>query len=108
MHIEALFDPSSESIYYSSEHSFDSKSITDRNLVNLEAFKSHDIDLGFSTKGIFNYGTKESRRFDRLVFKNSELVNNSGYIIDEIDATIFSGKNSLYGLFQFTNTQSED
>ena len=100
IHIEALFDLSSESIYYSSKHSFDSKSITDKNLFNLEAFKSHDINLGFSSKGIFNYGTKESRRFDRLVFKNSQLVNNSGYIIDEIDATIFSGKNSLYGLFQ--------
>jgi hypothetical protein len=34
-----------------------------------------------------------------LAFKNSQLVNNSEYIIDEIDATIFSGKNSLYGLF---------
>jgi hypothetical protein len=99
IHIEALFDPSSESIYYSSQHSFDSKSITDRNLFNLKAFKSHDINLGFSSKGIFNFGTKESRRFDRLAFKNSQLVNNSGYIIDEIDATIFSGKNSLYGLF---------
>ena len=99
IHIEALFDPSSESIYYSSQHSFDSKSIIDRNLFNLKAFKSHDINLGFSSKGIFNFGTKESRRFDRLVFKNSQLVNNSGYIIDEIDATIFSGKNSLYGLF---------
>ena len=68
IHIEALFDLSSESIYYSSEHSFDSKSITDRNLVNLEAFKSHDIDLGFSTKGIFNFGTKESRRFSVLLY----------------------------------------
>ena len=99
IHIEALFDPSSESIYYSSQHSFDSKSITDRNLFNLKAFKSHDINLGFSSKGIFNFGTKESRRFDRLAFKNSQLVTNSEYIIDEIDATIFSGKNSLYGLF---------
>ena len=90
VHIEALFDLSSESIYYSSKHSFDSKSITDKSLFNLEAFKSHDINLGFSSKGIFNYGTKESRRFDRLVFKNSQLVNNSGYIIDEIDATIFA------------------
>jgi hypothetical protein len=99
VHIEALFDPSSESIYYSSEHSFDSKTITDMNLVNLEDFKSHDIDLGFSTKGIFNFGTKDSIRFDRLVFKNSKLVNKSGYIIDKIDATIFSGKNSMYGLF---------
>ncbi|MDB2518505.1 AsmA-like C-terminal region-containing protein [Gammaproteobacteria bacterium] len=99
IHIEALFDPSSESIYYSSQHSFDSKSITDRNLFNLKAFKSHDINLGFSSKGIFNFGTKESRRFDRLAFKNSQLVNNSEYIIDEINATIFSGKNSLYGLF---------
>jgi hypothetical protein len=99
IHIEALFDPSSESIYYSSQHSFNSKSITDRNLFNLKAFKSHDINLGFSSKGIFNFGTKESRRFDRLAFKNSQLVNNSEYIIDEIDATIFSGKNSLYGLF---------
>ena len=99
VHIEALFDPSSESIYYSSEHSFDSKTITDRNLVNLEDFKSHDIDLGFSTKGIFNFGTKDSIRFDRLVFKNSKLVNKSGYIIDKIDATIFTGKNSMYGLF---------
>ena len=99
VHIEALFDPSSESIYYSSEHSFDSKTITDMNLVNLEDFKSHDIDLGFSTKGIFNFGTKDSIRFDRLVFKNSKLVNKSGYIIDKIDATIFTGKNSMYGLF---------
>jgi len=30
IHIEALFDLSSESIYYSSKHSFDSKSITDK------------------------------------------------------------------------------
>ena len=100
MHIEALFDSNQESIYYSSHHSFDSKSITESNLFDLGAFKSHDINLGFSSKGIFNFGTRESRRFDRLIFNNSQLVNNSGYVIDKINATIFSGKNSLFGLFQ--------
>ena len=100
MHIEALFDSSSESIYYSTQHSFDNKSIVESNLFNFEAFKSHDVNLGFSSKGIFNFVTKESKRFDRLIFKNSQLVNNSGYVIDEINATVFSGKNSLYGLFQ--------
>ena len=100
MHIEALFDSNQESIYYSSHHSFDSKSITESNIFDLGAFKSHDINLGFSSKGIFNFGTRESRRFDRLIFNNTQLVNNSGYVIDKINATIFSGKNSLFGLFQ--------
>lgn len=98
--IEAIFDPKLESIYYSSKHSFDSKSLSKNNLFDFKAFKSHDINLAFSSKGVFNLETKEFKRFDKLMFKDSKLLNNSGYMIDKINATIYSGKNSLYGLFK--------
>ena len=98
--IEALFEASTDSVYYSSEHSFNSESLIESNFFDLGAFKNHDINLGLSSKGTFNFKTKESRRLDRLKFKNSKIVNKSGYVVDKINATIFGNKNSLYGLFQ--------
>ena len=100
INIEAFFDETSESIYYSSLHFFDSNAIIEGNLFDMRAFKNHGINLEFSSKGVFNLKTKESKRVDKLIFNDSKLVNNSGYVIDEINATIFSGSNSLYGLFQ--------
>jgi hypothetical protein len=100
INIDAFFDEISESIYFSSQHFFDSIAIIEGKLFDMRAFKSHDINLEFSSKGFFNFRTKESKRIDRLIFEDSKLVNNSGYVIDEINATIFSGSTSLYGLFQ--------
>ena len=100
INIEAFFDVISESIYYSSLHFFDSNELIEGNLFDMSAFKNHDINLEFRSKGVFNLTTKESKRVDKLIFNDSKLVNNSGYVIDKINATIFSGSNSLYGLFQ--------
>jgi hypothetical protein len=98
--IETLFEASTDSVYYSSEHFFDSRSLIESNFFDLGVFKNHDINLELSSKGTFNFKTKESRRLDRLKFKNSKIVNKSGYVIDKINATIFANKNSSYGLFQ--------
>ena len=45
----------------------------------MSAFKNHDINLEFRSKGVFNLTTKESKRVDKLIFNDSKLVNNSGY-----------------------------
>ncbi|MDB3915139.1 AsmA-like C-terminal region-containing protein [Gammaproteobacteria bacterium] len=99
--IHALIDSKSNNIFYSSKHFFNEASLQNANIFDLSSFKENKISLNLNTKGIYNFETKNSQRFDRLSFNNSMLENTSGFKTKNINATLFSAMDkSIHGLFR--------
>ena len=99
--IRAFIDSKSNDIFYSSKHFFNEDSLQKANLFDLSSFKENKINLNLNTKGIYNFKTKKSQRFDRLIFNNSMLENKSDFKTENINAALFSAiDKSIHGLFQ--------
>ena len=99
--IHAFIDSKSNDIFYSSKHFFNEDSLQNANLFDLSSFKENKINLNLNTKGIYNFKTKKSQRFDRLIFNNSMLENKSGFKTENINAALFSALDkSIHGLFK--------
>ena len=99
--IKVFIDNNSSNIFYSSKHFFDEISLKDTNLFDLSSFNQSEVNLNLNTKGIYNFKTNESQRFDRLSFNNSLLENKSGFKTDSIDAILFTAiDKSIHGLFK--------
>ena len=98
--INVFLDSRLDNIYYSSDHFFDEYSLEKNNLFDLSSFKDSKINLNLKTKGIFNFTTNKSERFDKFYFNNSMLENESGFKTDGITANLYSGiDKSIHGLF---------
>ena len=101
LNINVFIGDEKNKIYYSSDHFFDEASLEKNNLFDLSSFEQNKINLNLKTKGMFNYTTKQSNRFDRFNFNNSMIENKSGFKTEDIKATLFSGINrSIHGLFE--------
>ncbi len=99
--IHAFIDGNSNDIFYSSKHFFNEASLQSTNLFDLSSFKKNKINLNLNTKGIYNFKTKKSQRFDKLIFNDTMLENNSGFKTENINATLFSAiDKSIHGLFR--------
>ena len=99
--IHAFIDGNSNDIFYSSKHFFNEASLQSTNLFDLSSFKENKINLNLNTKGIYNFKTKKSQRFDKLIFNDTMLENNSGFKTENINATLFSAiDKSIHGLFR--------
>ena len=101
INIHAFIDGNSNDIFYSSKHFFNEASLQNTNLFDLSSFKKNKINLNLNTKGIYNFKTNKSQRFDRLIFNNSMLENKSDFKTENINAALFSAiDKSIHGLFQ--------
>ena len=98
--IKAFSDSSDTMLFYESNHSFNSKALSQMNSIDLSSLKDHDIYLDLDTKGYIDFKTKESNRFDRLTFKNSSITTNSEFSIKDINLIAYSDlNNELLGIF---------
>ena len=87
-------------LFYESNHSFNSKTLTQINSIDLSSLKDHDIYLDLDTKGYIDFKTNENNRFDRLTFKNSSITTNAEFLIKDINLKAYLDlNNKLIGVF---------
>ncbi len=98
--IKAFSDSVDNKLFYESNHSFDSKALSQINSIDLSSFKEHDIYLDLDTKGYIDFQTNENNRFDRLTFKNSSITTNAEFLIKDINLIAYTDlNNELLGVF---------
>ena len=98
--IKAFSDLADNKLFYESNHSFNSKTLTQINSIDLSSLKDHDIYLDLDTKGYIDFKTNENNRFDRLTFKNSSITTNAEFLIKDINLKAYLDlNNKLIGVF---------
>ena len=101
--INALIDSNENKMFYESNHILNSKQLNEIDTFNLSSLNAHDINLNFASKGYVDLKTNKNIRFDRLIFQNSSIANNSKFLIENINSTVFSNlNNELLGIFEST------
>ena len=98
--IDALYKPSSNKIFYSSEHFLETADVDNLKLFDLSSFNDYRFNIKLTSKGIFATNSNKRTSFNKMHFADSKLETRSGYKIEYIDSIIYSDINqSLHGIF---------
>ena len=98
--INALYKPSSNKIFYLSEHFIETIDVDNLKLFNLSSFNDYTFNIKITSKGIFDINSGKRSSFNKMHFLDSSLEAMSGYKINYIDSIIYSDINqSLHGRF---------
>ena len=98
--IDALYKPSSNKIFYLSEHFLKTTDVDNLKLFNLSSFNDYRFNIKLTSKGIFATNSNKRTSFNKMHFADSKLETRSGYKIEYIDSIIYSDMNqSLHGIF---------
>lgn len=98
--IDALYKPSSNKIFYLSEHFLKTTDVDNLKLFNLSSFNDYRFNIKLTSKGIFATNSNKRTSFNKMHFTDSKLETRSGYKIEYIDSIIYSDMNqSLHGIF---------
>ena len=98
--IDALYKPSSNKIFYLSEHFLETTDIDNLKLFNLSSFNDYMFNIKLTSKGIFAINSNKLTSFNKMHFLDSKLETKSGYKINYIDSIIYTDINqSLHGMF---------
>ena len=91
----------SDRIYYYSKFNLDEEIINNENLLDLEAFSEYEINLALQSKGYLDLNSGNLENINKYVFKESQLITQSEYPINEISMVMYSNINkNISGLFE--------
>lgn len=101
--IDALIDSKSETLFYTSKHSFNNNELKEIEFVDFSSLKEHDINLNLVTKGFINFANNKSKRVDKLTFIKSDITTKTEFKIENIELELFTNTNGgLSGFFTAT------
>ena len=91
----------SDRIYYYSKFNLDEEIINNESLLDLEAFSEYEINLALQSKGYLDLNSGNLENINKYVFKESQLITQSEYPINEISMVMYSNINkNISGLFE--------
>ena len=91
----------SDRIYYYSKFNLDEEIINNENLLDLEAFSEYEINLVLQSKGYLDLNSGNLENINKYVFKESQLITQSEYPINEISMVMYSNINkNISGFFE--------
>ena len=94
--LRGYYDPIEKKIFFSSFHTLNATNIEEAKLFDLSSLKNNDINLRLYAKGFFNTKNNNLQTINKLEFYNSNFETVDEYKIQDINAVIFSDKNSSY------------
>ena len=91
----------SDRIYYYSKFNLDEEIINNESLLDLEAFSEYEINLVLQSKGYLDLNSGNLENINKYVFKESQLITQSEYPINEISMVMYSNINkNISGFFE--------